>query len=648
MSRRFFYSRLALSNLRKNSRIYAPYIFACSVSVMMLYIMLFLLFSPGLHEMDSTSLITVMGLGCIVIGFFSTGLLWYTNSFLIKRRKKEIGLFNILGMEKRHIARLMATETVFTALLSIISGLLLGILFSKLALLALLRLAGLQTQFGFSVPLPAVLITLLFFFVEFLFILLTNIGRVHLARPIELLYGGSVGEREPRASWLLTLLGVLTLGAGYAMALSVRSPLRALELFFIAVMLVIIGTYCLFTSGSIAMLKAMRRNKKYYYRTDHFTAVSGMIYRMKQNAAGLASICILSTMVLVMLSTTVCLYFGIDDALRAQFPRNIGVTGINMTAEQAHELERRLNEAVEESGIETEGVVSYRYAYFSYSGTQSDSTIYLIPPEEYERMGGEPVTLAENEVLVYSPDEDFRESTVTLRGTELRVAGVLDSLNVAESESTSTRVSLNGMPLRYLIMREDTIMRIYPETNDLDYYYGVDVPTSREAQRELHVMLSLTAGEYSQELPSGVFARTRCAEDARGYFIQMYGGLFFLGIFLSLLFISATAMIMYYKQISEGYDDKVRFEIMQKVGMSRAEVRKTIRSQVLIVFFLPLLAAAVHVAAAFNMISRLMAVLDLVNLPLFIICTLATLALFGVLYAAVYALTARAYYRIVE
>ena len=358
----FFYAKLAASNIRKNSRLYLPYLLACICTVAMFYIMLFISTNNGLGNMaGADSLILILRLGSIVIGIFSVILLFYTNGFLMKQRKRELGLYNILGMEKKHIARILLAECLYVATLSLSLGLGAGILFSKLVLMLLLNLVNFPIPFGFQISPAALSTTAILFGGIFLLTLLKNLRQVQIAQPIELLHSSNTGEREPRTKWPLAIIGFLCLGAGYAIAIFTKNPLEALLLFFVAVILVIIGTYSLFTAGSIAVLKLMRRNKRYYYQANHFTSISGMLYRMRQNAVGLANICILSTMVLVMISFTTSLFFGMDDALRNQFPRNIEVRGSEMTQEQSQQLIQTLDHAVESSEIPTENLIYYRY-----------------------------------------------------------------------------------------------------------------------------------------------------------------------------------------------------------------------------------------------------------------------------------------------
>jgi len=658
-----FYTRLAVTNIRKNSKTYFPYILASSATVMMFYNLLYLLLSKDVNSMhDSSTLSAVLGLGSIVTGIFAFILLLYINSFLIKRRKKEFGLFNILGMEKKHIARIMLLETVMIGLLCIGLGLIAGVLFSKLALLLLLKILAMNASFGFEVPLRAVSITVILFGAIFLINLVYNVFQVHVSKPIELLKGGNVGEKEPQTKWLIALTGAAALGGGYFIALTVKSPLAALNLFFVAVILVIIGTYCLFTAGSIAVLKALRRNKRFYYRTNPFIAVSGMIYRMKQNAAGLASICILATMVIVMVSSTVSLYIGLEDALRTNYIREISVSASDTTPDDIKQVDDAIAETVKIRGLSIHNPIRLLYASeaaiqdgnaftgirsagFSSSGL---SMLMFITAEEYHRIEGVSVELSEGEALVYIVKGKLPGETLDFGGYSLNIRGRLDKMETIE-EFSPLKNSMLAQSYVIVTADEQDLNRARQALNEgeewlpgFQYNYLFDTKADRKAQADLVSSLQYVMRDLSVH----VFVEGR--EASKNEFISLYGVLFFLGLFLGALFILGTVLIIYYKQISEGYDDKERFAIMSKVGLSRGEIKKTIRFQVLSVFFLPLIMAVIHIAAAFPVICKLLTIFNMTNVPLYAICTALTILVFAVCYAMIYSLTARTYYRIVR
>lgn len=624
---------------------------------MMFYNMLFLSVAKDIGSVsDRESVRTILALGSIVIGIFSLIFLFYTNSFLIKRRKKEFGLFNVLGMEKKHVARIIFNETVITATISLVLGLLSGILISKLMILLLLKLISFEATFGFEIPVIAVLVTIALFLGIFFINLLFNIRQVHISNPIELLKGGNTGEKEPKTKVLMTIIGVLCLGTGYYIAVVTKTPLAALNLFFVAVMLVIIGTYCLFTAGSIAILKKLKKNKKYYYKPKNFISVSGMIYRMKQNAAGLANICILSTCVIVMVSSTVSLYIGVEDALRTRFPRNIMANVENVSDNQAETLDKLIEQKTKEFDVEIKNPVRYRVmrlvafqndSKFISENIDFSSDNYAVltfmTVDEYNKVEQKNVSLNSNEALVFSSKGKKLENNIEIDGFELEIKERIVTLNSAEILSDSLT---NDFII--IVENKDIIDKAFKKYSDdkeeLSYVYGFDINEGVDGETQVSLIGSINE-EFDKLDVAGYVSG---AEDVRDSFYTIYGGLFFIGIFLGLLFIMATVLIIYYKQIAEGYDDKERFEIMQKVGMSREEVRHAIKNQVLMVFFLPLVVAVIHIAFAFNVITRLLAIFSLTNVPLFALCTVATIIVFAIIYTFVYIMTARVYYRIVS
>ncbi len=660
---KMFYAKLAVSNIKKNGKFYFPYILTSIGTVMMFYIMCFIFTNDGISKMTGSLYIsTIMIFGTVIIGIFASIFLFYTNSFLIKRRKKEFGLFNILGMDKRNLSRVLGIENLIVAATGLIAGLLCGILFSRLMIMILAKLLKFNISFGFQISIYAVAITFIVFIAIFILIYINTLRQLHFSKPIELLYGSNVGEREPKTKWVLALLGAICLLTGYYIAITTNSPLAAIGNFFIAVLLVIIGTYLLFIAGSIALLKILRRNKNYYYKTNHFTTISGMLYRMKQNAVGLANICILSTMVLVMISTTVCMYLGLDDALRNLYPRNIEVTAQSISVKDSNYLNQIIDKTISESKNSNINTVKLRYLNFMVSQKENNLSfvsngVYLnndavavlfIPLDEYNRINSTALSLEENELIVFCKKTTIGDN-VTFAGKNYKTIKLTDDTGMAKY----TSIKFSDNYFAFVAPSEKVIMNIYNSialdkaaNTDLSYYYGFDTDTNSASQLELYNKIN-SALDNSKNINSDqIYAG--CAESIREEFLTIYGGLFFLGIFLGILFMMATVLIIYYKQVSEGYDDKQRFEIMQKVGMSRGEVKNTVKTQVLTVFFLPLIAAVIHIAAAFKMITKLLAALNLTNIALFAWCVLGTVVAFSLIYALVYSLTARAYYKIVE
>lgn len=654
--RKALYMRLAAGNLKKNRQLYGPYLIACIVTVMMMCIMILLEGDRGLKTIEGgQSVAATLMFGCIVIAVFSLIILVYINSLLIKQRKKEFALYNILGMEKRHISKVLFWENTYTALISIISGLVLGTVFSKLLQLILMKIIGGDISFNMDISFSVLFFTAVIFTGFFLLVLLMNIRTIRIAQPVELLRGGSEGEREPKSKWVLAVLGVVFLAAGYVMSIMTKDVVSAITLFFIAVICVIIGTYLMFIAFSIVLLKGLKKNKRYYYQTKHFATVSGMIYRMKRNAAGLASICILSTMVIVTVSTTVCLYAGVGDIINNMYPYDVNMKYYPYSQQTSEKLEVAAEDTAKRQGREIKEL--YSFSKMSFAANRSGDKLIvdndtitgigsvdvtIITPEDYKRLTGKDAGLKKGEVLIYSEKESFGDK-VELLGEEYKTIktdefpkAVFLSISTANCGIVAdSRETAEAMLHRYEDMTGQIIINGGMYIN-LD---GTD-----DEKIAFSNALNSEAADFEYEF---YFLESRQLVEKEGSY-SFYGAFFFLGMFLGLVFIFATVMIIYYKQVSEGYDDRKRFDIMQKVGMTEAEVRQTIRSQVLIVFFLPLAAAAMHVAFAFPMIRRILAALSMTNVTLFAVCTAATFIGFAVIYLLVYLQTSKTYYSIVR
>lgn len=661
--RKRFYLRLALDNIRHNRQTYLPYLLTCIGTVAMFYILHALSVNTGIQEMRGGYVLAgLLEMATWVVGFFAVLFLFYTNRFLIRRRKKEFGLYSVLGMEKRHLLRVVFWETGLVALAGIVLGLAAGILLNKLAFMALLRIFAEEIPLGFEISFGSMGVTAALFAAIFLLLFISSLFQVQKASPIELLRSAEVGEREPKTRWLLALLGVVCLGSGYYLAISTENPVAALSVFFIAVILVIIGTYCLFIAGSIAVLKLLRRNKRYYYKTRHFVPVSGLLYRMKQNAAGLANICILSTMVLVMISSTLSLYLGEQDILQQRYPRSLSLSMRVYDEEASQAMHTLVDDTLEQAGLTAVNESEFTYLSFgalrqgdqfltdtdqaSFSAMNDLYNLVFFPQDEYNRATGENRTLGEGEVLLYSNRKAYEPDTLTVLGETFTIREKLSSF------SGINEVDANIASTHYLVVRDmETVERLeaiqQEEYQDnasfIQRIYGFDLQGG-DGQDALVVYGNLLerAGDY------GFKGLIECRESEAQDFLGTFGGLFFVGILLGILFLMATILIIYYKQVSEGYEDRSRYRVLQQVGMTKAEVRQSIRSQVLLVFFLPLITAGIHVAAAFPAVSRMLALFNLTNTWLFFWCTVICFAVFAVFYAVVYVLTARTYYRLVR
>ena len=652
-----FYWKLAFTNLKGNRRVYLPYLLS-SVGIIMMFYSINAL-GQGIDQgalYGGTTVASMMGLGVFVIGLFAVLFLFYTNSFIIKRRKKELGLYNILGMEKRHIAHILFRETLLIAVCSLALGLGLGIVFSRVLFWLLGLLLGTNLAVAFVIPVSAITSTLGLFGLIFLLTLCYNLLQVKLSKPIELLHGGETGEREPKAHWFLAVLGALLLGTGYTMAVTIQDPLSALVFFFVAVILVILGTYLLFITGITAMLKLLKKNKRFYYKTNHFTALSGMLFRMKQNAAGLASICVLFTALLVTVSTTFSLYTSMDGLLRARYPRNVLVSVYDANQEAKDMVRSAVAEKSQELGLTLENVVDREgwnittarvgdTLHTQETPTETYAVVDIFTQREYQRFSGQQVDLAENQVLLFDPANTFPGGD-TLHIDD-KTYEIVPSDYVMPEASTLAQI----YEMYYLVVRDETVVEniLAPSGSDTFTLYSYDFDVAGGDPEDI-AALSEALGTVDFSGP-GVEYATLLFEDSatsRQSFMELYGGLFFLGLFLGVLFLLGTALIIYYKQVSEGYDDARRFNIMQKVGMSHKEVKQSIHSQILLVFFLPLVMAVLHLAFAFPMLEKILLVMGLANTQLILLSTLGCVAVFALAYLIIYALTARTYYNIVE
>lgn len=677
------YPKLAWTGIKKNKRLYLPYILTCIGMVMMFYIVSFLSVNEYLGSCKGGEEIQQMlVLGSGVIGVFATIFLFYTNSFLMRRRKKEFGLYNILGMGKWNIARVLLWEGVMIAAISLAAGLFGGILFSKIGELCMVNILEAKAVFSMSVEKSSVVTTMILFSVIFALILLNGLRQLHGANPIELLHSENTGEKPPRGNWLFALCGTVLLCGAYYLAVTIENPLAAMIIFFIAVVMVIVATYLLFVSGSVTICRGLQKNKKYYYKTNHFVSVSSMVYRMKRNGAGLASICILCTMVLVMVSSTVCLYIGKEDSLRSRYPRDINITVRRGSAEKLEDgnlAKRRavVDDELAKYNLVPENILDYRIA--AAVGLDSDGKmdlssssgydfnedytnvwqIYLVPLEDYNKLMGENETLEPGEAFIYTTKNKYHSDKITL-GSSV----VFEIKKVLKDFVDNGEDSMQILPSIFLFVPnyEEVLKQL---SGVADYYgnqafserwmYAFDLSCTEEKQIEIYESLksclSKAEEEFRKENLSGkgiyTFSIESFASERTGFY-ALYGGLFFLGVLLGIVFVFAAVLIMYYKQVSEGYEDQARFEIMQNVGMTKAEIKKSVSSQVLTVFFLPLLAAGMHLGFAFPLVRKLLLLFGLVNLKLIILVTLSCFLVFALMYILVYRTTSRAYYTIVS
>lgn len=672
------YSRLAFVGIKKNGRAYAPYILTSSLMIMIFYIIGFLAGNPMLEEMKGGSgMSQILAIGIIVMAIFSAIFLFYTNSFLIKRRKREFGLYNILGLGKLQIARILIWETLLMYAVSIIAGVGFGMLFSKLAELLATRMLGEELVYTFSVDIPSIIAAVIWFAIVFAAILINSLRQLFFSRPVELLHSENTGERPPRTNIPGAVIGLILLGIAYYMAVTIERPDAALVAFMFAVILVIVATYLLFIAGSVVMCKILQKNKNYYYKTNHFVSVSQMAYRMRRNGAGLASICILATMVLVTISSTSSLFIGINGFVEREYPYDI------MTTAYVHEdisgfdkLYEAINKAVKDCGFPSaphDEYIQHRLGFGADmlrnhmgvplpdpNGDTEESNYYVSGDfyiiGEFDEVMELGITLGERDIAVYEPLTDHVKhmGTITIGDVgEFSIIPIEKQLKFDEDELYSTI----EIPV-YVFVKDISVL------NDIFQYYQTSVSGRPiyitynfnisdsesdllDIQRVCDTLRQYdVTGAITQEYGVPIDIDTRGT--LRDSYYGIYSGLFFLGIVMGGVFILAAALIMYYKQISEGFEDAARFEILQKVGMSRREVKSAINSQVLTVFFLPLAAAGVHMAFAFPILSRLLRLFNMTDTGLFGLMTVGSFVVFALLYVLFYKVTSRSYLGIVS
>lgn len=676
------YPKLAWDGIRKNKRFYLPYILTCIGMVMMFYIIHYLAAMPTLKDMPGgRTMEMVLGFGFWIVALFAVIFLFYSNSFLMRRRQKEFGLYNMLGMGKGHLSIVLFWENIVLFGISMAGGLLSGILLSKMAELCLTTVLNGEPDYALYINWDAFVDTWIIFIPVFALIFIKNLINIRKSSAVALLKSENVGEKPPKANYLFGIAGIAILAVAYYIAVTIENPLVAMAWFFVAVCLVIVGTYLLFISGSVMLCKLLQRNKRYYYQKNHFVSVSSMTYRMKRNGAGLASICILSTMVLVMMMGAGSLYFGKEDSLNTRYPTDINASVDFLTEGNEHlytpEKESaflsRVDKVLEEYGVEPKdaqqvlsttvtGMLKDGKLILDPSTVNSADTqtmdyvtqIILIPLSYYNRNFNAQETLGENEVIIQCVRRTYEDNTITLNdGTvwsvKEQIEDVISSGDAAMSMIPSVFIITDDIESAFKTFNAELgeISEEYMCRLELSYAFDADISNNEkielgaaieEVERDMQISGDGDFYSYSVE----------CKEKERADYYGLFGGIFFLGIFLSIIFLAATVLIIYYKQVTEGYEDEARFGIMRKVGMTTRDIRKSINSQMLTVFFLPFITAALHVGFAFPIVQKLLVMFNLRNTMLSVLITGIAIVVFGIFYAIVYRITSNAYYAIVS
>ncbi|WP_142828239.1 FtsX-like permease family protein [Planococcus soli] len=660
MNNRFF-SSLALRNIKSNKQLYIPYLLSSTTIIMMFYLMASLLDNEFVQE-RSSSLSPLFVLGTIVIGIFSVIFILYTNSFLIKRRKKEIGLYGILGLEKKHVAKILFFETGFTSILSIAAGLVGGLIFGRLFFMLLNYMVRLPVDIIYSTSSLIVLATIGLFLAIFGITFLYNVSQFTFANPVKLLKGKQEGEKEPKGSIILFILSLVLLGWGYGISVTIPDPLEAITKFFLAVLLVIIGTYLLFISGSIFILKALKKNKQIYYRPGAFISISGMLYRMKQNAVGLANICILASMVIIAVSTTLTIFIGAEETLENRFPYENNMTlfgdveNVDEMNTRFFELQDQVQNTVYAEGLEVTESESYRYATFfggvqgnefvfdqGYADQENPTVLMVLPLEDFNGMTGKSYTLDDDAALYYHSTNAYKDSELTLGNKTYRVAEVANEFG--EDMDLVESMAIVVPDASHLLEIQDDFKEQYPETNYLtiDAEVGWNTSGTEEQKEALAKKLN---GEYGLGAGGSNLYDSRLLQREEWY--GMNGGFLFLGIFLGLLFTIGTVLITYFKQVSEGFDDREKFQIMQKVGLDRETIQESTRSQIVWMFVLPIVIATIHVIFAYPIVRKLLLIFGVTNETTWLLSFVGVVIAFAAIYWVIYRLTSKTYYRIVR
>lgn len=670
------YPKIAADGIRKNGRLYVPYIGTCILMIAVFYIMHLLGYSDMLQNFEGAGTAKdILQFGAAIMAIFGTIFLFYTQSTLIKGRMKEFGLYNVLGMNRVNLGRILFFETAIIWIISMAGGLVVGIGLSKLAELGFMKMIGSSASYQFTISADSIVATLLIYSFIFLLIYFNALRQIWFTKTINLIHTDKVGEKPPKANWVVGTLGFIILLAGYILAIKIEQPMSALMVFFVAVILIIIGTYLVLIAGSVVLCRLLQKNKKYYYKTNHFVSVSSMAYRMKRNGAGLASICILLTMILVMISSTSALYFNREETLRNHYPDqlNILVSGYGYN-EEYNEIKVGLKADVLKKTEEYNTAVSNEIEFADYvlAGYYTNGKVdidinpmeelnldydnvvqvYFFDIDDYNRMCGANETLSAGEALIGVEGNINIGDEFMVGDQKFTVAKRTDFMSGNLKHSV---VSLIVTTLFVVVDDLDEVAAYYKDKIDptgipmlqWSWNYMFDTTLDVDGQMALSSVLN---DELTAKAKEAGLRRGDCAsrEYQRNDFVKTFGGLFFLGILLSIIFMVSCVLIIYYKQISEGIEDQSRFEIMQKVGMTKDNIKKSINSQMLTVFLVPILFAAAHLATVLPMVNKLLLLFGHNNLPLLLISAGLSFLACGIFYAVTYKLTSNAYYKIVS
>ena len=655
-------SSLAVSNLKKNRTLYIPFSVASITMMVITYILMALSTNKTILQSNGgNTVVMALGFGVVIMLLVSTLTMIYANGFVMKNRSKEFGLYSILGLGRSQIQLLQVVEMLLFAVMNLIVGLVLGVLLNRLAFALLLKAMRFNVPISYEFQIASVIMIGILFSGIFVFLMILNAIKIRVSRPLELLREKKSGEKTGRFLSIRALIGIAILGYAYYISQSIESPIKALGWFFIAVLLVVIATYILFDAGSIALLRFLKNRKTFYYRPINFISVSNLIFRMRKNAMGLASICILSTMVLVTLGTTGSLQFGAQEVINRTSPTDFTFRNMYRNPEETAAYSKEAKQLA--AGTASKVTDFYEYSYILTGGNQEgnvldtnvkklgtlpESMVVLVSVEDYNRNSGENITVKPGEMVI---GEQYTERTkpsftqIAVGENTFSIGQVIDVNKFAAGLIVNPNITDHS----YIgLLNEEDMAKVVPyysKENDEGYraytrhyiaLWNTSSQTDDEKKKELEA--------YQQsDIAGGIDGKIEIAQ----LLFQFYGSLLFLGILLAIAFSVGAVLVIYYKQVSEGYEDRERYVILKKIGIDQPMIHQSINRQVLIVFFLPLLTAFLHTALSYNIVSKIVLIFGIKG-SIIGLTMLAVAGVFMIAYFLVYKITSREYFKIIN
>ncbi|WP_336314845.1 ABC transporter permease [Streptococcus oralis] len=656
-------NKLAVSNLIKNRKLYYPFALAVLLAVTITYLFYSLSLNPNIGKIRGGETISMtLALGMVVVTIASGIIVLYANSFVMKNRSKELGVYGMLGLEKRHLISMVFKELLIFGFLTLTAGLGLGALFDKLIFALLLKLMKMKVELVSTFQPIVFILVLIVFGAIFLGLIFINAFRIARMNALQLSREKASGEKKGRFLGFQTILGLISLVAGYYLAITVENPLSAVLIFFVAVLLVIFGTYLLFNAGITVFLQILKKNKRYYYQPNNMISVSNLIFRMKKNAVGLATIAILSTMVLVTMSATTSVFKASETFKKVMNPHDFGITGQNVEKE---DIEKLLSQYASDKGLTVTKKEVLTYSNFGVANQEGTKltifekgqnrvqpkTIFMVfDQKDYENMTGQKLALSGKEVGLFTKNKELQgQKELTLNDQTYTIKEEIKKDFILEHVPNQYNILTSDY--NYLVVPDlQAFLDQYPNSSIFNQYYGgMNVTASEDEQLKIADDYSKFVNNFNRELnKEGSYVYGSNLADSSAQMSALFGGVFFIGIFLSIIFMVGTVLVIYYKQISEGYEDRERFIILQKVGLDQKQIKQTINKQVLTVFFLPLLFAFLHLAFAYHMLSLILKVIGVLDATMMLTVTLSICAIFLIVYVLIFMITSRSYRKIVQ